>query len=468
MLMLICPSRIGNAQEESQSREDASPPGLSAASLPFPEKIGVPLEDDIVAFYVPPTRAKEPCAATRTTVHRLYPRKSRWVEIYRLPSDEAEILAVRGYVKSSKPLYVVHTRGVARSKDGGESWHEALPPAYLESADEFIAAAVNPADREEAVVAATNRAWSTGDYGASWSALALPSGAEPLTALAYAGGDRPFLVAATTNALYCTRDLGKTWTALMRKVEGPRLLATVHSRPLAYTYDSSRTIRCFDLSRLGSVLEAPIELPGQPAAIAADSQGRGALWLGQQASISLWNLQKPDPAGKPIHESSAGVGLLQPHPRVASGLFWTVGPQLFYLPNAFGEGASALALALAPAAFSLPGEPPAVIRTQDSLAQDSGEAAALLDRLLVKQPPLEEVVSAVLKYANHSPKDTERWKRTVRNRNLLPRLSLQVSEREYPFDRYDAVTHVDRFGVPTQDTLHLSDEAEDVGSYGWN
>ena len=427
--------------------------------------IGPPLEDDIVSVFIPPTRPTQPYVATKQGVFRLEEETNRWRRIYRLTWGGPTILGIKGYAKSSKVLYLVHGDGGARTKDGGETWSHFIPPGYEKAGDSFVDIVINPTNRKEAILARAHSAWVTQDYGSTWSALRLPSAAEPLVALGYAGGDDPLLVVATTQAVYQTKEVGTSWRALMRNLNGPRLLDLSPTMPLAVIYDGSQFLRAFDLARPGHQINDEIRGFDDARTLTTDCGGRGAIWLASANEIRLHGLQVAGHAGTVIHHSAAPIRNLERHPRIPDVIFWTEGPQLYSLEQAFGALGTDLAAQLSSDQFNQGAEGLVASTNGEVDPPVRQEAERLLNELLALQPPLEEVVAAALSYADYRRHETEKWKANVRRRHLIPQLEIGLRSREGTVDRNERVVHVDRFGVAKLDDLREDDDIESLDDF---
>lgn len=451
---------------------------ISTAIMASPEPVafGKSLDQPIVSVYVPPTRSGNPVVATEHKVFLFEDEQNAWEPVYQCAPAHSGILAVSGYAKSSKVLYVAHGGGVARTRDMGRTWDEFVPPGFL-TGENFVALIVNPADREEAILALSQQAWITKDYGYTWKPFALPSAAEPLTEIAYTGGENPGLVAGTTHAFYHAETVGKSWRGLMRSVQGPLLIATALEEPYAFAYDILPSVHVYDLSASGAYLTRELQIKETAQELATDFSGRGAVWLGVGDKILFINAQSESDEPELIREGIAPIRNLMAHPRLPNGIIWSEGANLYKLENAIGESARELTGAIPKDAFIKSGLP-----AQSEVASGSGvdegqsrgaqDAQKILSEIAAQQPPVEEVVSAALDYANYRPGETERWKANVRRRNLLPTLKVMAGQSQIGVDQNKTVTQVDRYGTSSYDDIRGSDAIKDVDSFrvelGWN
>lgn len=386
--------------------------------------VGPALSGEIVSLYVPPTRTKEPYAATQKAVYRLEKDSNAWEEIYSVASQGSTILEIQGYAESSKVLYLVHSNGGARTKNSGGKWDRFTPPAFSQSSRDYVGIAVDPNERKEAVLLAKHKAWITRDYGLSWSGLELPS-AEEAVEIAYSEAGQSQLVLATSQAVYRSTNRGRSWQALMRNLEGPRLMDLSPVQPWALVLERSQVMRMIDLDRLGYQVVRPAspELE-QVDQMSIDCAARGAVWVAAGGKLFIRSLHGSEDSISLLHESTKPLKNVQRHPRDADGVFWTEGNQVFRMSAAHGSLASELQQQFPPEAFERDQETLVAAEQSKPGSPQGEEAWTLLNSLLASQPPLEEAIALALREAQIRPNETARWKANVRRRNLLPRLRL--------------------------------------------
>lgn len=423
--------------------------------------VGPPLDGEIVALYVPPTRATKPVAATAAGAFAYDDSSSAWTSIYHAPAGAEPIRAVAGYAKNSGVLYVVHGGGIAVTSDGGDSWTEGRPSDW--SVDSSAQLSVSPATRKQAIVASGSAAWMTADFGGSWTRLEVPSLAEPLVDVGWAGVESPALFAASRQATYVGDAEAARWNTLSRHPEGPVLAARSGSSALAATWEASGRITTWDLSRPGWRAERPAA-GDAPSALAMDYEGAGALWCARGNRVEVLDLRTQEPPAT-VAEADAPITAIAAHPRERASLYAAAGKQLVLVSDAFGPFAAALEGPMPADLFSRPA-PAEAAPAVDGGKDREAEAAAILDDILRTEPPLEEVVAAALHQAQYRPKEVEDWKRNVRRSRLLPELRVMGGAVEGTVDQYGRVTNIDRFGVETKDDLRDDDDVRYMNEYG--
>lgn len=455
--MLVAATPLAAAEEEATA-DDAPAPASAAGVV---EPVGPALPGPIVALYVPPTRSARPVAATAGEVLFLNAKTPTWDRLYSAAPKDQPIRALAGYAKSSKALYIAHSSGVATTRDGGASWVEAHPSGY--SAASLFALTVHPADRKQAIVAVQGAAWHTTDAGANWSGYELPGSAEKGVALAFTTlQEKPALVYCTDKAVYYSGVDLKSWTTLSRQPSGPMLAATQGALTVVLT--SGGNLEAYDLRRPGNRLSQPAG-KASFSALALDSSAFGGVFLAGPQGVDFVLLGSEAKATV-LAGTPSNAANLQAHPRSANGICWSSGNQVYRLV----EGAKDFpAAAIAVDKFQRPADTAPVVASVAPSAASADvekEASAILDEIMARQPPVEEVVAQALNFASYHPKEAEQWKRDVRRKNLIPTLAVRAGERERALDRYDHVTNVDRYGAETQEDLYSSDDTEYMGEYG--
>ena len=159
---------------------------VAAAIAADIENFGPSLDEDIVAIYVAPTRSDEPFVATAAQLLQYDKKEKAWQTRYSPPWSDAIIQGMSGYAKSSQMIYVVHTQGIAASRDGGQSWTESVPPDFGSATGKLVSVVVHPENRKEAVFAFENASWVSRDYGVNFEAI-LPG--ERFAGATYASGE---------------------------------------------------------------------------------------------------------------------------------------------------------------------------------------------------------------------------------------------------------------------------------------
>ncbi|MDX2176340.1 MAG: hypothetical protein SF028_07695 [Candidatus Sumerlaeia bacterium] len=430
---------------------------LAAQNQPPPSALGQPFADPVVGFYVPPTRSDQPLAATASAVSVWEKDGARWKTIMDAEGTGRRILGLGGYPKSSKALYVAHTEGVSYSRDAGASWEEGRPAGW-EDAGEFVAIAVNPTERKQAIVATRTRLWLTMLNGRFWQDMPRPSPREEVRFLSFTGGDQPILVLGTSQALYQSTNTGDTWTALYRTENGPRAVAVSPEKPIAAIVDETGQLVLFDLARPGYRLTRTVT--GGPLAGGIAFSDSGTLWLASDAGVVAALAGEASPSLLPVAALAAPARFIVPNPRLASGAYWVSGNAVYR----FDDGPVGL--------FNVQkfeqGIPLAAATAEPDAANREGgleEADAILARVMAGEPPIEEVIAASLRTAEIRPRDVERWKRNVRRRNLIPEVAFRTGSSEEALNRTTIVRETNRFDEQSYNDLYEDDEVRWMDSY---
>ena len=419
-----------------------------------------------VDLFIPPTRTREPFVATTDRVFRIDEDQQRWTPVYTVAPPSTSIVGIQGYAKASPVLYVAHTRGVARTKDGGETWIEAAPPDFSLTPETFTGLAVNPTNRRQVVVGTSSGLWFSSDYGESYAQLRLPAGARPVLDTAYGGAEHPGLVVLTDRALLLTEDNGETWESLPLPGTGTPHLAASPTLPGVLVGGASSPWVAYDLSRPGHrrLLE-PLDL--RPAdRLALDQQGQDLIWMSSGTELSVAATQGNQVRLLASRNTGSSVRLVRSHPRSADQLFF-VGTTQVYLAR-FGLTPAVTPLTnLWDLATFQPGpveeSRPVVPTTASAPPLDVPEA---LRRLAANEPPLTQVLNTALAHAGYNPNEIDRWKRRARSRNWVPQLRVGTGARQLPMDDSAIYSYVDRYGIPRSDDLNLPDQAEWMGYVG--
>jgi photosystem II stability/assembly factor-like uncharacterized protein len=442
--------------------EDSSPANPLTIQPCWPE-----LPAAAVDLFIPPTRPREPFVATANKVFQLDENQQQWAPVYTPAAPATLVLGIQGYARSSSVLYVAHTRGLARTKDGGETWVEADPPEFSLSPGTFTGLAVNPTNRRDAALGTSSRVWFTRDFGESYAALATPAGTSTILQIAYAGGEEPRLVVLTERALLLTPDRGETWTSLPLPTAGARRLIASPNLPSVLVAGAASPWVAYDLSRPGHRRLIGPSDSKPPEHLAVDELGQGLLWMTSGSQVLLAGCQGDRVRSLLSLDSGQPVLLARAHPRAADQLFVvgttqallarvdlpaTTGPATnLWEPTAFQPGP----MEDSPPAGLPPGSQPVLVDVQDTLR-----------RLAANQPPLPQVLDAALAHAGYNPDDIARWKRRARTRNWMPQLRVGTGTRQVPVDDSTIYSYVDRFGIPQNQDLFLPDQSEWMGYVG--
>ena len=430
------------------------------------EPLGPALREPVIALYVPPTRAAEPYAATTEKVYRYDGSRRDWVAIYTSPSPETAVLGLSGYAKSSAVLYVVHSRGLARTKDSGVTWQESPLPRATGSAARFVGVAVNSTNRKEAVVVFHNAAWLTQDFGESFRPLFLPGAGEELQAVGYPASETGTVAVLTSRAFSYTSDAGDTWTAVPRVAGGAPLLALSPRLSCALIVDEQTHLTAFDLRRTGHRQSHALAPVRAWRWLEADPFGRALAWAADQTEIFAFDLQKAAGAGVLVHRSEQPITALNLHPRSTNGLFVAAANQVFLLQADHGD-LQAVATNEWDLSDFQAGEYDVVKggNSTEPTAQNA-DIHQLCRELQAGEPSLVQIVDAALKQAHYQPGEVTKWKKKLNKRHWFPQLRVGYGLREFPVDQGSVYSYVDRYGIPHQDDLRLSDDIDRLDNFG--
>jgi hypothetical protein len=109
------------------------------------------------------------------------------------PVSVTFVSASDGWILGSVPCGTTECASMARTTDGGATWHTAGAPAIKLSGDLAVEASVRYADPEDGWVyftgpgAAAAEIWSTHDAGATWATVSLPGGGTSIADLEASG-----------------------------------------------------------------------------------------------------------------------------------------------------------------------------------------------------------------------------------------------------------------------------------------
>ncbi len=421
-------------------------------------RVGPSLDEEIVALFIAPTRSDKPFVSTDSTLYAYDAKGDGWTPVFRLLPGLSRVLAVEGYAKSSKVLYVAHTDGVSRTGDKGETWVESVPVGYR--GDPVVNLRVNPVNREEALLATQDTLWRTRDYGERWTRLQTPWKDVRISGLAWSGGVRPIALVATADGLYLSVDAGSRWQRYTLPSSNISMLADASSLAVSATaMEDTWLIRAFDLNSPTRFFQEPLSLAQSPRMMAVDSEGRGVLWFAADNRIYVSSLQEPARAPVAIHETKKTIRNLSAHPRQASAIYWSEGGQLMRLDGGFGPFSNKLKEHLGAERFA-----EAEIAAVAAAAQDEPRAMAMavVDDVAGSEPSARVAVAAALDYAGYDAKDMDSWRRNVRRRNWLPRLSVSVGRRDDGLRRYGLIRNTDRFGITRVGDLRRDEEIKNL------
>ena len=429
------------------------------------ETIGPSLPQEIMSFYVPPTQSDEPYAATADSVFRYNKKNNQWNKIYSTSLADKKILGICGYAKSSQVLYVVHSKGGARTKNSGQSWNEFILTGFSQESGKFIKIIVNPKDRKQAILAYQKKAWITDDYAESLNSFPYPSESEEISDVGYTGGDNTHLVIITSNALYYSSDYGKSWVSLLRSLQGPDLLALSPIIPCAFVAADKSSFRAYDLLRPGFQSVYKTDLSLDLNHIDTDCAFKGLIWGANEHNIFLIDLQSTPIKGVSMYKTDKIISSIKAHPGLFDACYWSEDNQLYLMKDSFSGKEPTLPASLDLSTFTK--SPYELLSQQvgNNEIINSQDAYEKLNSLMVSQPPLEEVIGAALKHSHFSDGEVNSWKKKLRSRNLMPTLKLGYGVREYPVSRSETIENVDRYGVSKTGYVRLDDEIENLDSY---
>lgn len=421
------------------------------------------LSGRVVDLFVPPTRLRGLFVATPQQVFRFEETRTNWVPIYTAAAPGIAILGINGYAKASSVLYVAHVRGIARTRDDGESWLETVPPDYSQPPDSFVGVSVNPTNRREAALAFRSGAWLTRDFGESFNRLTLPAAGETLLDIAYVGADTGVLVFLTERALHLTTNGGESWVSLPRESSERAVLAASAKFPAAVVATDQGALTAYDLSRPGFRRVQEVRDINTCEGLATDCAGRGLLWAACGSQLRLFGLTGEHAESLASHQFEEPIRVVREHPRLHDQVFCAASGQILLARVDGVPAAEALTNLWHFAAFSPGPQHETKAQAGPGGAATQAEIQELLYHLAAVEPTLNDLLSAALKHARYSDKEITRWKKRARARNWLPQFRVGAGLREYPLDQAEIYGYVDRFGIPQRNDLRLSDRIEPMG-----
>lgn len=409
----------------------------------------------LVDLFIPPTRVKEPYAASSRNVYQFRPSDTNWVSIY---SSDQDILALEGYSKNSSVLYVAGLEGLAATRDGGKSWTKTRFPDAVVTGRSFVEMAVNPINRREAVLAFTNRLFLTADGGETLNEILLPGDSRTIKGAVFAGTDAVRLVVLGDSSLLVSTSGGSDWTMLPIPEDAKPVFGAGNGSSQVTVCINNKQLARFDLAK-SSMAAADIGTFANRAPILPDAISDGLFWAPGDNALALGAVIRNSLAELGSIVLDAAPTLLRAHPRQPGQVFAAFHGQH---PIVVAKVATNI-LSTSMWGFSEFQPVSGLAAPVRSPVLQTPNAENLVAQLLATQPPLDTVVAAALKNARHKPEAIERWQKRAKTRNWIPELRVSGGAREYPVDRIERFDFVDRFGIPQQRDLRLSDEIEPMG-----
>lgn len=438
-------------------------------------EFGSDLPEPIFSIYIPETRTDEPVIATEHFLYSWNPDSSNWNQIYQPPWKDSKIIAVTGYAKSSKVLYVAHTSGIARSGDGGDSWVESLPFQYRDHLHDPIEIKVNPTAREHAVLIASHQAWETSDYGQSWHLLdGFTSEKEKVAGVHFINTtdqENANLLIATESGIRLYEGLPLqhklSWLASnpLAVFRGHPKMATA----LAVFRDKKTTFVAFDIEEklVFSRPETALHATATDPMISGDA----AVWTQAGNKIGIAELTPESPVLN-VAEFPYNLTAFARHPDLPDAAYCAAGNQLYLLSNAFADLPSGIIAQQNPLPSSGDQTWPPSLPASSSPPSDSPphndnthtSIANKLDALIRSQTPFRDVLQAAISHSEGSPADFAKWEKIARRRNWLPDLRIEGGLRERNTDNNFLYEPVDAYGIPGDpEDLNLPDKIRTLG-----
>jgi len=440
---------------------------LSAVELkPF----GSPLDAEIVAAYIPPTRSDDPVVATAHHAYLWDADNSSWRPVYSPPWASAQILAVKGYEKSSQAIYIAHTSGIGRSGDKGNSWIEAVPTGFdIEEGPAFIR--VNPSERQHAVVSRGNLIWETVDYGSTYRGLDLPGGFDTILEMAFLPGpdtDPSLLVVFKSGiGLYegSSLKLVRLWNSRQKLA---RAIIQPDGKTVLLQADSGGWLA---FSLLVPNVPGIRQLPGHIEAglFAANLAGPGSLWTVDKGEVRIETVLQKDLDPFVLADLPGPVSILVTHPRAEDGLYLATGKQLYRLNNGFQGLGEAYLEPMQVRGLQKADWEPVANKTPPSVpiaGEQPMDAAIVIAQTLAGEPSFRQAVQMALEHEQAKPGAFLEWHKKIRRRHLFPTLKLQGGFREYGVDDNIIITNVDEFGFEKREDYRLPDRLRNLGFFG--
>lgn len=424
---------------------------------------GDALPEAIVSLNVPDTRAENPYAATAKDLYRYNDGAPHWEKLYSVSNPNERILQIAGYPKSSKVIYLVHSDGIARSGDGGETWIESKPLGFPDNGKGFLALCVNPIERKHAVLLTDLTSWETLDYGTTWSQLFSADKEDPLMG----GGFLPQPSSEDTDLVLATRSecILFSGTPLLQQASwvapDPVSALLLHPKDalLALQFTTNEWVRLEAPSTAELKTTERITIDTGET-VAFNQIGIASLWQTQGRDLTLVSLLPGAPSEK-IIELPGTCPQIIPHPRVPNSLYLYSGGQVYRVDEAFASvspdylEASGSAVDMAVLSWPLKESSKLASMTDPS----ESDLEAKLDAIIAQQPSFQSTLQQVLIFSRNDPSRFRKWDEQARKRHWLPRLRVLGGVTERNTDRHALYTPVDNFGFPGDTkSLSLSDD----------
>lgn len=429
--------------------------GIGAETVSKAAPLATALDAPVISLFIPPTRPDYIYALTAQNLFVNDGKSDNWDARYPSSGDSAVLLAVSGYAKSSEVIYVVETRGIAVSHDTGAHWEINAPAGFSAEPGTFAQVAVNPTNREEAVVIAGGKLWSTASYGKDWAPLSPPNSFEEVSLAAYTGGEEARIVVAAGESLYTSKGLGQPWSLPVITGGPGAKYAAGQSGGVLYGVTAKGDVHVRHAEGEATGIYRPAVLQGGLGRMTADAAEKGLLWFSLDRDLFLLSLQAEDAKPEKLHTGSVALTNLVAHPRRTGEVLWSEGSQVYHLKLA---------------EEAIPQQPVSTIFAQLPEAGDATPSAGvgqddvdlLMRRLLESRPTFSEAAAAALRNADYAPEEIARWKKTVRTRNLLPQLVVESGSREWPSSVYTTQYYRNQFGVRIPEDIHRNDNIAEL------
>lgn len=426
------------------------------------ERAFPPAPEPLIDLFAPPTRSKEPYAASARQVFEFRASETNWASIR---TSAADILGIAGYAKNSAVLYVVSASGLATTRDGGRTWAEVQLPSSTAAAQGFVGVSVHPTSRREAILVFTNQLLITKDFGESLNEAPLPENTRTLRGAAFIGADPVRLVVLTDNSLLVRTTLADTWNSFPLRAQNASLLETSMSQPavLIAGRDEPKRLTAFDLANSSVSQIAFDSAVNDCSFLAPDLVTNISIWAAcgdalRSCAVANGKLQS-------VAEShlETPIKFLRAHPRVAGSVFVVLqGNKETLVARAPASGAGTGGLwgfsSFAPVAAEPTSSPSAQVSAQ--------ELETLTTKLIAAESTLDEAIGAALKHGRFSLETIARWEKRARRRHWIPELRVTGGARELTVDRIEQFDYVDRFGIPQREDLRITDGIQPMGYAG--
>lgn len=427
---------------------------------------GPELDEEIVTLYVPPTRADSPYIATASALYHYDKSKRSWELLYSPPWKGSQILGISGYAKSSQMIYLVHSHGIAASRDAGKSWTESIPSGFGPSAGDLVSIQVHPADRKQALVVFENACWQTNDYGVSFESFLEGNSFVGAAFSPSESGDGQTRIFVSSQHIHIDGENG--FVSIDPPQNKVLTRVTAHpSKPFVYIHCADGTLLVFNTTEQRAAVVGGAIATQVSTIFSSES----SLWSHEGGQVSITHFQPgQNPQNFAVHAFPSSDILMGTHPRQPDSLYVADGRQLHLLSEGFKNLPSQILAPLNQRSFA------PLKRSIKNLQQSEVESQlpgnTSLAAMIAAEPSLTSTIATAVTYNLHNPEKLAEWNRKARTRHWMPELRIAGYAREGTLNVTRLDTYTDRFGIEQTEDLRLSDQLKTYNTaavfFEWN